>query len=84
MRFDPHHLTVRPGATVAWVNDDAVAHTVTSGHGTNPTHSPLDSPFLLRDETYAHTFPSAGVFEYLCLPHMDQAPMRGATVTVKE
>jgi plastocyanin len=66
------------------VNDDAVTHTVTSGKGTQPTASPLASPFLLRGGVYSFTFAQPGVYEYLCLPHLDQAPMRGATVTVTE
>jgi parallel beta-helix repeat protein len=84
MRFEPHHLTVKRGVPVAWVNDDAVTHTVTSGKGTQPTASPLASPFLLRGGVYSFTFAQPGVYEYLCLPHLDQAPMRGATVTVTE
>jgi len=82
MRFVPKHISVRPGGTVAWVNDDAVAHTVTSGSGTRVLAAPLASPFLARGDVYRHSFAKSGVFEYLCLPHLDQAPMRGATVTV--
>jgi len=73
---------VRPGGTVAWVNEDAVAHTVTSGSGTRVLAAPLASPFLARGDVWRHDFAENGVFEYLCLPHLDQAPMRGATVTV--
>ncbi len=82
MRFHPKHLTVRTGDRVAWVNEDAVSHTVTSGVGTTPTHAPLASAFLFRGGVYEHAFDQAGRFEYLCLPHLDQEPMRGATVTV--
>ncbi len=84
MRFEPHHLSVKIGTPVAWVNDDAVTHTVTSGKGTQPAASPLASPFLNRGGVYSFTFTSPGTYEYLCLPHLDQAPMRGATVTVTE
>jgi len=82
MRFEPRHVTVKPGQTVVWVNDDNVIHTVTSGSGTQPSHAPLSSGFLMRGQTFRHTFGDAGTFEYLCLPHLDQAAMRGATVTV--
>jgi parallel beta-helix repeat protein len=84
MRFEPHHLTVSKGATVEWVNEDAVAHTVTSSSGMTILRDPLDSPFLLRGDRFAHTFEGPGRYEYLCLPHMDQAPMREASVTVVE
>jgi parallel beta-helix repeat protein len=82
MRFEPRHVTVKPGQTVVWVNDDNVVHTVTSGAGTLPSHAPLSSPFLTRGQAFRHTFGEPGKYEYLCLPHLDQAAMRGATVTV--
>ena len=84
MRFEPRHVTVEPGQTVVWVNDDNLVHTVTSGVGTLPSHTPLASPFLTRGQVFRHRFPEAGRYEYLCLPHLDQAAMRGATVTVAE
>ena len=82
MRFEPRVLEVARGATVTWVNEDAVTHTVTSGVGTRPTSAPLASPFLARGATYRHTFDEPGDYEYLCLPHLDQAPMRDAHVVV--
>jgi plastocyanin len=75
---------VQPGQTVVWVNDDNLVHTVTSGEGTLPSHAPLSSPFLRRGQTFRHTFGEEGRFEYLCLPHLDQATMRGALVTVAD
>ena len=84
MRFEPRHVTVKPGQTVVWVNDDNVVHTVTSGEGTLPSHAPLSSPFLTRGQAYRHTFAESGSYEYLCLPHLDQAAMRGAMVTVEK
>lgn len=82
MRFEPRHVTVKAGQRVAWLNEDAVAHTVTSGNGATPTHAPLSSSFLMQGGSYSHVFAEPGTYEYLCLPHLDQAPMRGATVTV--
>lgn len=82
MRFEPRHVRVKRGETVVWVNDDNLVHTVTSGAGTLPSHTPLSSPFLARGQAFRHTFGEPGEFEYLCLPHLDQATMRGATVTV--
>jgi parallel beta-helix repeat protein len=84
MRFEPRHVRVKAGQTVVWVNDDNLVHTVTSGAGTLPSHSPLASPFLTRGQSFRHRFGAAGRYEYLCLPHLDQATMRGATVTVTE
>jgi parallel beta-helix repeat protein len=83
MAYEPKHLRVKRGATVAWVNDDAAVHTVTSGHERTPTFAPLSSPVMTRGQVYRHAFRERGTFEYLCLPHMDQLPMREATVTVE-
>jgi parallel beta-helix repeat protein len=82
MRFEPRDVTVKPGQTVVWVNDDNLVHTITSGTGTLPSHTPLSSSFLTRGQTFRYSFGEAGTYEYLCLPHLDQATMRGATVTV--
>ena len=83
MRFEPRHVTVKAGEEVVWINEDNVVHTVTSGTGTSPSHEPLSSPFFTRGGVFRHRFEGAGRYEYLCLPHLDQAAMRGATVTVE-
>jgi plastocyanin len=38
----------------------------------------------VRGQSFRHTFGEKGRYEYLCLPHLDQAAMRGASVTVGE
>jgi len=83
MAYEPKHLRVRRGATVVWVNEDNAVHTVTSGHERTPTLDPLNSPVLTRGQVYRYAFTKSGTYEYLCLPHMDQLPMREATVTVE-
>jgi plastocyanin len=83
MAYQPKHLRVKRGARVAWINDDAAFHTVTSGHERTPTFEPLQSPAMARGHVYAYAFERPGTYEYLCLPHMDQLPMREATVTVE-
>jgi parallel beta-helix repeat protein len=83
MSYQPKHLRVKRGATVAWVNDDLAVHTVTSGHERTPTFAPLQSPVMTRGQVYEYAFNEPGRYEYLCLPHMDQLPMREATVTVE-
>jgi parallel beta-helix repeat protein len=83
MAYQPKHLRVKRGATVAWVNDDSALHTVTSGHERTPTLVPLQSPVMTRGQIYRYAFTQPGKYEYLCLPHMDQLPMREATVTVE-
>lgn len=44
---------------------------------------PLDSAFLLKGDSWRHSFDGGGRFEYVCLPHMDQAPLREAGVAME-
>lgn len=63
MAFQPHTLIVATGATVTWQNDDAVAHTVSSGEGW------FDSGQLAAGESFAHQFDQPGTFRYGCTNH---------------
>lgn len=58
--FDPAASTVAVGTTVCWTNKDAVPHTATS------TTPEFDSGSLAQNESYRHTFASAGTFPYRC------------------
>ena len=71
--FAPSTLRIPAGATVTWVNRDAVVHTSTSD-------SPgWDSGGLARDATYSRAFGTAGQFPYHCTPH----PNMQATIVVE-
>ena len=72
MAFQPHTLVVATGATVTWQNDDAVAHTVTSGEGW------FDSGQLAAGESFSHQFDQPGTFRYGCTNH----PTDGGLVIV--
>lgn len=79
--FDPIDLEITVGTTVRWTNDDALAHTVTSGTSDGMVGTPdgfFDSGFLMPGDTYSHTFDETGEFTYYCLPH----PWMQGTVTV--
>jgi len=79
--FDPLDLSITVGTTVKWTNDDALAHTVTSGISDGMVGTPdgfFDSGFLMPGDTYSHTFNDPGEFTYYCLPH----PWMLGTVTV--
>ncbi len=70
--FTPPELTVAVGTTVVWTNDDAIAHTVTSGGSDGTTGTPdgtFDSGFLNAGDTFSYTFDQAGEFDYFCIPH---------------
>jgi Plastocyanin len=93
--FDPARVTVDAGATVTWVNDSGVAHTVTADDDTLPpgaayfasggyateraARTDLRDGLIAPDETYAHAFETRGTYEYVCLPH-EGSGMTGSVV----
>jgi nitrite reductase (NO-forming) len=81
--YDPLDLTVTVGTTVRWTNNDAIAHTVTSGisDGSVGTADGIfDSSFLNDGDTFVYTFEEVGEFPYFCTPH----PWMIGSVTVTE
>jgi plastocyanin len=63
--YVPGSVTVSPGTTVRWVNEDRALHTVTSeGSG-----GPLASEELGRGDTYEYTFREPGQYDYYCVVH---------------
>jgi amicyanin len=61
--FGPQTVTVKPGATVRWMNRDSEAHTVTSDTGA------FNSPVLQPGTGYSFTFMKAGTYSYHCTIH---------------
>ena len=70
--FVPATLTVPPGATVTWTNQDQEPHTVVANDGS------FHSPGLGTGATYSYTFPTVGSFDYICSIH----PFMHGTVVV--
>jgi plastocyanin len=76
--FSPTTRTVSVGATVTWLNQDAVAHTVTysSGPGTS-----FSSGTIAPAGIYTHTFTVSGTYQYYCTIHgTPTTGMRGTIV----
>ena len=67
-KFEPEHLTVRPGTKVTWVNKDDEPHSATSSE--KPKR--FDSGVLDSDQSFSFTFTEQGSFSYFCKlhPHM--------------
>jgi plastocyanin len=73
--FDPPNITVAPGATVTWVNNDQAPHTVTA---TDPAGA-FDSGTLQPGQSFSFTFTQPGTtYAYYCAIH----PSMTGTVTV--
>src|SRR5687768_13794046 len=73
LAFDPAAVTVPTGTTVAWTNDDAVPHTVTSTDGA------FDSGIFDPGGSFSFTFNEPGSFAYICQLH----PQMQGTVTAE-
>lgn len=62
--FGPANLTVPVGATVTWINQDDVPHTVVSTEGKD-----IKSPVLDTDQKFTYTFAKTGTYPYYCSIH---------------
>jgi plastocyanin len=64
--FSPATLTVAPGTTVTWTNDDDIPHTVTAKDKAFRS-KPLDT-----GDRFSFTFATLGEYAYFCSlhPHM--------------
>jgi plastocyanin len=60
--FSPRTVTVRVGDTVTWTNDDAQAHTATSGSAWNTGD-------IASGRSESITFRTAGTYDYICAIH---------------
>ena len=64
--FGPETLTVTPGTTVTWINQDDIPHTVVANDKS------FKSKVLDTDERFSFTFTKPGEYGYFCSlhPHM--------------
>lgn len=78
MYFDPLNLTIDPGDTVTWVNQDQEDHNVVTFPDGYPKGAKgFRSPYLSKkDDKWSHTFDVAGTYNYHCIPHLFMG-MRG-------
>jgi plastocyanin len=83
--YDPERVTVVPGTTVRWVNDDDVGHTVTAYDDGIPAdadyfasgrfdaeraaRNDVSDGLIAAGDAYEHTFVTAGTYDYFCVPH---------------
>jgi plastocyanin len=64
--FTPAKLTIKPGATVTWTNDDDIPHTIVA------KERQFRSKALDTGDSFSFTFSEPGRFDYFCglHPHM--------------
>jgi len=61
--FIPGEITVAPGTTVTWVNNEAMPHTVVD------QNKEFRSKIIAKQATFSFTFTTAGDYDYLCSIH---------------
>ena len=61
--FIPSEITVAPGTTVTWVNNETMPHTVVD------QNKGFRSKTLAKEGTFSFTFTTAGDYNYLCSIH---------------
>jgi plastocyanin/uncharacterized membrane protein len=67
IHFLPAELSVHPGETIEWKNEDIFAHTVTANDGS------FDSGLIQPGSTWKMTVKNAGPLGYHCRPHPNMA-----------
>ena len=72
LKFDPPNLTIKPGDTVTWTNNDDRDHAVAGSDGA------FASGNLRHGETFSFKFDKPGKFPYGCKLH----PRMKGTITV--
>jgi len=66
--YIPSKISIRPGESVTWLNEDAAFHSVTSGTYENP-NGMFDSGHLDPNESFSIKFEESGTFDYFCTLH---------------
>jgi plastocyanin len=69
--FIPSEITVAPGTTVTWVNNEDMRHTVVD------QNKGFRSKTLVKDAAFSFTFTTAGEYSYVCSIHPN---MKGKVV----
>jgi len=67
--YMPSEVMIQSGNTIVWYNDDASAHTVTSGNPVDGPDGIFDSSLFLADATFSYTFDESGEYQYYCIVH---------------
>jgi plastocyanin len=80
IQFDPKDVTVKPGETITFSNDESIPHDVhkTSGPGGDFASGPDGG--MQEGDTFELKLDQPGKYEYVCHVH---APGMAGTITVK-
>ena len=80
IQFDPRDITVKPGETITFTNDEAVPHDVHKTSGPGDDFSSGDTGGMQQGDTFKLTLDEPGKYDYVCNVH---APGMAGSITVK-
>jgi plastocyanin len=80
IQFSPKDVTVKPGETITFTNDESVPHDVHKTSGPGDDFSSGDTGGMQQGDTFKLTLDKPGKYEYVCKVH---APGMAGSITVK-
>jgi plastocyanin len=80
IQFSPKDLTVKPGETITFKNDESVPHDVHKESGPGGDFSSGPDGGMQQGDTFDLKLDKPGTYEYVCHVH---APGMAGTITVK-
>jgi plastocyanin len=80
IQFDPKDITVKPGETITFTNDESVPHDVHKQSGPGGDFASGPDGGMQQGDTFDLKLDKPGKYEYVCHVH---APGMAGTITVK-
>ena len=80
VQFVPKDITVKPGETITFTNDESIPHDVHKTSGPGPDLSSGGDGGLQQGDTFELKLDKPGKYQYVCHVH---APGMAGTITVK-
>jgi amicyanin len=80
IQFNPKDVTVKPGETITFTNDEAVPHDVHKQSGPGPDFASGGDGGMQEGDTFELKLDKPGKYDYVCHVH---APGMAGTITVK-
>ena len=80
IQFDPKDVTVKPGETITFTNDESIPHDVHKQSGPGGDFSSGPDGGMNQGDTFELKLDTPGKYEYVCHVH---APGMAGTITVK-
>jgi plastocyanin len=80
IQFDPKDVTVKPGETITFTNDESIPHDVHKQSGPGGDFSSGPDGGMQQGDTFELKLDTPGKYDYVCHVH---APGMAGTITVK-